>query len=102
LDEIKKAMDTIPEEELAKTKEFIKGRLLLRMEDSSSVSNWMGAQELLRKSILTVDEVNQSIDAVTTADVQRVSQNIFTTDRLQLSIVGPVSNCKKLEQLLRI
>ncbi len=102
LEEIRKAMDNIPEDELVKTKEYIKGRLLLRMEDSSNVSNWMGAQELLKRSILTVEDVNQAVDAVTAADMQRVSQQIFTTDRLRLSIVGPVNNPEKLEKILRI
>ena len=102
LGEVRKAMEDIPESELAKAKEYIKGRLLLRMEDSSSVSNWIGAQELLKRSILTVDDVNREIDAVTAADMKRVSQQIFTTDNLRLSAVGPVDNYARLEQLLRI
>ena len=35
-------------QELQKAKEMLKGRLLLRMEDTRAVSGWHGAQELLR------------------------------------------------------
>ena len=47
----------IPEDEIIKAKEFSKGRLLLRMEDTRSIAGWLGGQELLMEQILTVDEV---------------------------------------------
>ena len=42
----------IPEAELHKAKELSKGRLLLRMEDTRSVSSWLGAQELLTDRVI--------------------------------------------------
>lgn len=102
LEEIKKAIEKIPDDELAKTKEYIKGRLLLRMEDSSHVSSWLGTQELMKETIMTVDDINHAIDAVTKADVQRVSQKLFTSENLLLALVGPLDKQGNIEDLLRI
>jgi len=79
----------VPADELTKAKEFVKGRLLLQMEDSFSVAAWVGRQEALSPEVLTVDEVVEAIEAVTAADIQRVAQNLFQGERLNLAVVGP-------------
>ena len=94
--------EPIPEPELKKAKEFSKGRLLLRMEDSRSVAGWIGGQELLTGQILTVDEVISIIDRITTEELQRVAAELLTGEKLRLAIVGPVSPEAPLEELLKI
>ena len=47
-----------------KAREYIKGRLLMRMEDSRAVASWLASQELLMDEITTPDETAASIDAV--------------------------------------
>jgi predicted Zn-dependent peptidase len=86
---------------LNKAKEYAKGRLLLRMEDSRSAAAWLGTQELLLGKIETVDEVVQQIDAITTADVARVAQRVLEEDQMRLAIVGPHRGDKLLSRLLR-
>ena len=83
-------------------REFAKGRLVLRMEDSSSVARWMGAQELLNGSILTVDEVLSIVDGVTAADLKRVARDIFVSEQLSLAVVGPMSADTDLTGLLQV
>lgn len=102
---IREALDNIrthpvPEEELTKTKEYIKGRVLLRMEDSRAVASWLGGQELLLGEILSVDEVVEAVDAVTTEDVHRVAQDVIRDDRANLAIVGPYRSQARFERLL--
>ena len=75
--------------ELQKVKEYHKGHLLLALESSRAVAAWGGRQELLLDRIYTVDEVVEEIDAVTPQQVQSLAQRLFTTDRLNLSLVGP-------------
>jgi predicted Zn-dependent peptidase len=89
LEELAKLRIGVPEEELHRAKESMKGRLLLRLEDTRAVASWTGAQELLRNSILTVDEALALIDSVTSDDIRRVAGYLFTKDRLNLAIVGP-------------
>lgn len=82
----------IPEEELSNAKEHVKGRTLLRMEDSYANASWVGSQEALRDEIQTVDEVVAEIDAVTPQQIQAVAQKLFHADRLHLVVVGPLNN----------
>lgn len=88
--------------ELTKAKEFTKGRLYLRMEETRSVVGWMGAQELLLGKILTVDEVVEIIEAVTSEDLQRVACSLFVTERLSLAMVGPLKDRDRFAELLKL
>ncbi|MFC1994475.1 M16 family metallopeptidase [Chloroflexota bacterium] len=94
--------EKVPESELVKAKELAKGRLMLSMEDTRSVSGWMGAQELLTGNIRSVDEVVSIVDAINPEDVQRVAQGLFLTNGLTLALVGPIRNPNRLESLLNI
>lgn len=100
LDELAQLRDGVPEEELQRAKESMKGRLLLRLEDTRAVASWTGAQELLRNSILTVDEALALIDSVTSDDIRRVAGNLFLKDRLNLAVVGPYRNEDRFLNLL--
>jgi predicted Zn-dependent peptidase len=92
----------VAEEELARAKELVKGRLLLRMEDTRAVSDWLGAQELLAGRVRTVDEVAKLIDAVTENDLRRVAQQLFVSDQLNLAVVGPFRSDRRFRPLLRL
>jgi predicted Zn-dependent peptidase len=94
--------DRIPEAEVIKAKEMVKGRLMLRMEDTRSVSGWMGGQELLTGRILSVDEVVSIVDAITASDMQKVAKELFLTSKANLALVGPVRNKRRLEKLLKL
>lgn len=101
LGELLQLKDVIPESELVKAKELVKGRLLLRMEDTRSVSSWLGMQELLSNQIRTVDEVMAIVDALTPDDLKRVGQSLIVGDKLSLAIVGPLRAKRRLHSLLK-
>ncbi|HLH24979.1 MAG TPA: pitrilysin family protein [Chloroflexota bacterium] len=101
LEELDRLKDGIPEEEITKAREFIKGRLQLRMEDTRAVASWLGGQELLRKEILTVDDVVRIVDAVDAESLQRVARDVFRRDRMNLAVVGPQRGTARLEALLK-
>ena len=90
----------VPEQELVKAKEYIKGRILLRMEDSRAVSSWIGGQELLHREIRSVDEIVDEVEAVTTQGIQRVAGDILHDDRANLAIVGPYRKESRFERLI--
>jgi len=102
LGQLAQLKELVPQAELSKAKELAKGRMLLRMEDTRSVSGWMGGQEALTGTILTVDEVMSIIDAITADQVRQLAREMLVGDRLRLAVVGPVDNDKPLEELLRI
>jgi predicted Zn-dependent peptidase len=91
----------VPETELRKVKEYLKGRTVLSLEDSASVAQWYATQELLTSELLTPDEVIDRIEAVTVGDVQRVSQRVFNDDWLNLAVIAPKPNDARLKKFLR-
>ena len=102
LEQVGGMRDRVPEEELAKTKRLVEGRLLLRMEDTRAVSNWMGGQELLRGQMLSIDEALQQVKDVTAEEVCGVAEELLTTEKLNMAVVGPCRGHKRLERLLRL
>jgi predicted Zn-dependent peptidase len=93
--------ERVPEAELQKVKEYLKGRTVLSLEDSASVAQWYATQELLTDELLTPDEVLDRIDAVTADDVQRVAQRVFVPGWLNLALIGPHADADYLRGLLR-
>lgn len=92
LEELDKLRTPIPAVELAKAKEFWKGRMLLRLEDTRSIAAWMGGQELLLGRIMDVDEVVATIDAIAGEDIQRVAHKLFAPESLNLAVIGPFTS----------
>ena len=88
--EIARIKDDITEVELDRAKEMAKGRLLLAMENSRNVANWLGAQEILTGKIMTVDDITDRIDAMTLADIRRAAHKLFLAEKLNLAVVGPI------------
>ncbi len=102
VEELAQLKETIPETELNKAREYSKGRLLLRMEDSRSVAGWIGGQELLTERILTVDEVVSMVDGITVEELQQIARELLTGEKLRLAIVGPVPPDAPLDELLKL
>ncbi len=102
LEELAKLREGVPEEELYRAKESMKGRLLLRLEDTRAVASWTGAQELMRNAIMTVDEAVALIDSISAEDIQRVARHLFARDRLNLAIVGPYRSEDRFLNLLNL
>ncbi|HZP58397.1 MAG TPA: pitrilysin family protein [Dehalococcoidia bacterium] len=89
-------------DELHKAKELSKGRLLLRMEDTRSVSGWLGGQEMINGDVKSPDEVVALIEAVTEDDVRRVCRDILREDQLSMALVGPFRTARRFAPLLRL
>ncbi len=102
LEELSKLKEKVPEAELHKAKEFSKGRLLLHLEDSRSVSSWMGGQEILLGKILSPKQVIAIIDAITADEISKLAQELFLSRKLRLAVVGPISKEEPLEKLLKL
>lgn len=94
VDQLAQIRDGLRPGELERTRELLKGRMLLRMEDTRAVMSWLGPQELLTNEVKTVDEVVAELDAVTEDDLRRVAADIFTTGGLRAAIVGPFRSDK--------
>lgn len=85
--------------ELTKAREYSKGRLLLQLEGTSSLCNYLGQQELLTGEILLPDEVVRRIDAVTADDITRLARRMLDGG-LRAAVIGPFRAPERFESLL--
>jgi len=103
IDEFKKVKkEKIPEAEIKKAKDHIRGATLLSLESSDEVASYLGGQEILKKEILLPEEFFKKIEKVTAADLQRVARDIFRPEKLNLALIGPFKEKEKFEKLLKI
>ena len=102
LEQVAAVRDSIDEREVNRAKQLVAGRLMLRMEDTRAVSAWMGSQQMVRGSILDVDDVMERVRAVTVDDLCRVASQNLVDDHLNLAVVGPCRGRKRLSRLLKL
>ncbi|HOU46121.1 MAG TPA: pitrilysin family protein [Candidatus Pacearchaeota archaeon] len=103
LEEYKKIMDDgVPEEELKKAKENIKGKMALTFEASDAEASFYGAQLLLEKKIKTPEEIFAEIDKIDAVDIQNFAKQIFTNDKLNLALIGPFKEEEEFKKILKI
>lgn len=85
----------ITAEELSRAKEYLKGKTVLALEETSEVADWYGKQELFLGKAETPAEKMRKIDAVTVAEVNRAAKDVFRDDRLRLAVIGPYEDADK-------
>jgi predicted Zn-dependent peptidase len=81
--------EPVDEQTLRSAKEFIKGRLLLGMEDTMAVAGWFGRQEAAGGEQLTVEQIVERMERVSADDLLRVANQLFRASHGQLAVVGP-------------
>lgn len=82
------------DEEVTRAKNYLKGKITLRMEDCEEIASFLGTQAVLNRPIKTIEEYLAGIDAVTADEVFAVAQDILHPDNLHLSIIGPFESKK--------
>lgn len=92
----------VSETELRKVKEYIKGHTLLSLERSGYVAHWAGWQELMLGRIDSVEEALEHIEGVTAQDVLALAQQLFSTDKLHLAVVGPRASTVAYRKALKV
>ena len=102
LDEFKKVKEEkISAEEIKRAKDYIKGRMNIALESSDAVASFVANQEISSGKILTPEEKFAKINKVTANDLQRVANDIFVNNKLNLALIGPFKNKKIFEKILK-
>jgi predicted Zn-dependent peptidase len=96
------ASERVSDEELAKARNFAKGRLVLSLEDPKGLILFGLRSEVLEGRLREPDEVLAGYDAVTAEDVQRVAQDVIRDERLNLAVIGPFDEPERFEKLLAL
>ncbi len=95
------AQDGVYAQELEKAKAYLKGKIVLRLEDSEEYSHLIGKYELLQGKLMGLEDMVAKIDAVTLDQVNQVAKELFISDKLRLAVIGPYESEKHFEDLLK-
>ena len=90
----------VTDEELTRSNEFIKGKIILGMEDSEDRAHFFGKQELLFPRVRTVEEYLNEFDAVTGEEIDALARKLLKPEEFRLAVIGKEKNKEKLEELI--
>ncbi len=94
--------EPVPAAELERARNYSLGRLELRLEESRSMSSFLGSQEALHDRVMTMDEVMEAMRAVTADDIQALAGRLFRDEALCAAVIGPNQRLRSLEEALRL
>jgi len=94
--------ELVGEEELAKVREIVRSGMKMGLEASDDMAGFFGEQEVAKGEIRTPEEIDAIYTSITAEDIKRVAERIFTENRLNMSIVGPLEKTSELEQALSL
>lgn len=94
--------EEVPLDELDAAREQLKGKTLMSLESSDSLMTRLAKNEIYLNSQQSIEDVIANYDAVSSADIQRVSRSIFNTDFLHLEVMGQVKGLGLCSEMLMV
>lgn len=95
MDELRQAREVpIPGDELRRAKDHLKGSFMLGLESTSSRMGNLARQELYFGRFFSLDEMIDSIEAVTAEQVQAIAREFFDPERITLAMLGRLEGFK--------
>jgi predicted Zn-dependent peptidase len=88
--------------ELSKAKAYLKGKIILRLEDSEEYSHLIGKYELLQNESRSLEDIVKLIDAVKLEEVNAVAVDLFRGEELRLAVIGPYDDEERFQKLLKM
>ncbi len=86
--------------ELGRALAYTRGRLELRMEETAAVASWLGTGESLLPRIMSVEEVVERLESVTTDDMLRVARRFLAPQHARLALLGPFKSARRFGRAL--
>jgi predicted Zn-dependent peptidase len=81
-------VEPVSEEELARAKESVKGRLVLSSESTAARMTRISRATLFGLPIESLDEMLAKVDAIAVDDLSELAQELYAADRLSAACVG--------------
>ncbi len=84
----------VPEEEMRRSKDQLKGSLMLSLESSTARMSNLARQEMYYDHFYGLDELIERIEAVTIDDLQQTAEEFFRTEQIAVTILGNLTGLK--------
>jgi predicted Zn-dependent peptidase len=86
--------EPVPEEELRRSKDQLKGSLMLSLESSTARMSNLARQEMYFDHFYTLDELIAKIESVTSEEVQELANQFFQTESIAVTVLGNLNGLK--------
>jgi predicted Zn-dependent peptidase len=86
--------ERVPDDELRRAKDHLKGSFMLGLESTSSRMGNLARQELYFGRFFSLDEMIESIECVTSGQVQSIAEEFFNPDSIALAMLGRLDGFK--------
>ncbi len=87
--------------EVKKAKDFLQGKIVLDLDDSSNIASWFARQEAVEGKSLSPEEHFAFINKVKPKDIQKAAQQLFIKNKLNLALIGPVSSTQSIKKVIQ-
>lgn len=91
LDELRRATETITEDEVIRVRNQIRAGLLMSLESPSARAGQLARQQILWGRTIPLQETVDRINRITAERVKHVASQIFATNEVSLAGIGPVA-----------
>ena len=92
--------EPVPEDEVRRAKDQLKGNLMLSLESSAARMSNLARQEMYFDRFFSLDELIEKIEAVTAADLSMLSREYFYSDKIAVTVLGNLNGLKLSRQAL--
>src|SRR3954469_12951584 len=92
----------VPDSELRRAKDHLKGSVMLSLENTSSRMSHLARQEIYFDRQFTLDETLEGIEHVTPADIQQVADDVFSNGSLAATVLGQVNGLELPRERLNL
>ena len=94
----------IKADEFKRAQEYYMGQFSLGLEDTMDQMLWIGGGVISDDQVRSLDDVIKKIKAITPADIKRVAREILDPKRLNIAIIGPMSEEQQnqIKQLVKV
>src|ERR1700719_458010 len=86
--------ETLSEEEVRRSKDQLKGSLMLSLESSTARMSSLARQEMYFDRFYSMDELIEKIEGVTAEQVKELANEFFLTDSIAVTVLGNLNGLK--------
>jgi predicted Zn-dependent peptidase len=92
--------EIVPQEELRRAKDQLKGSLMLSLESSTARMSNLARQEMYFDRFYGLDELIAKIEAVTAEELKELANTFFQTDNVAVTILGNLNGLRLTREQL--
>ncbi len=86
--------EEVPAEELRRSKDQLKGSLMLSLESSTARMSNLARQEMYFDRFYSMDELLEKIESVTAEEVKELANEFFHTESIAVTVLGNLNGLK--------